>query len=341
MAPMTPSPPKVAFVGAGSVKFTAELIRDMLHHPELKDLSIALYDIDADRLATAERLARRTAEVMGARGAIEAHSDRRRALDGAAYVVNAVQVGMHAATVTDFDIPARYGLPQTIGDTLGIGGIFRALRTIPVLLDVAADMDAVCPDAWLLNYTNPMAMLCQAVSTAHPELRVVGLCHSIQHTTRHLAELVGVPFEEVTYLGAGMNHQSFILRFERDGESLYPRLDERIAGDPDLQRRVRVALYRRLGYFPTESSEHAAEYVPWLMRHDEERERYRVPVGEYIRRSEDNLVEFERVKEALARGEAMPLERSSEYAATIINSMVTGKPSVIYGNVPNTGLIPG
>ena len=149
-----------------------------------------------------------------------------------------------------------------------------------------------------------------------------------------------MPVDEITFLCAGINHQAFFLRLEHDGRSLYPALDERIAGDPELQRRVRVALYRRLGYFQTESSEHAAEYVPWFLGHDEEIERYRIPVDEYIRRSEENLVEFERVKEALERGEQMPLEQSNEYAAAIINSMVTGEPSVIYGNVANTGLIP-
>jgi alpha-galactosidase len=186
-----------------------------------------------------------------------------------------------------------------------------------------------------------MAMLCELVYQGTPTQQVVGLCHSVQATVRDLAELVGVPHDEVTFLSAGINHQAFLLRFERGGHSLYPQLDERIAGDPELQRRVRVALYRRFGYFQTESSEHAAEYVPWLMHNDQELERYRVPVGEYIRRSEDNLVEFERVKEALARGDHMPLERSTEYAAAIVNSMVTGEPSVIYGNVANTGLIPG
>jgi alpha-galactosidase len=201
-------------------------------------------------------------------------------------------------------------------------------------------MAELCTEAWLLNYTNPMAMLCELVYQGTPTQRVVGLCHSVQAIVLDLAELVGVPPEEVTFLTAGMNHQAFLLRFEHDGESLYPRLDERIAGDPELQRRVRVALYRRFGYFPTESSEHTAEYVPWLMRHDDELERYRVPVGEYIRRSEKQLVEFERVKGMLERGEAMPLERSREYAATIVNSMVTGEPSVVYGNVANTGLIP-
>ena len=181
-----------------------------------------------------------------------------------------IQVGGHAATLLDFEIPARHGLRQTIADTLGIGGVFRALRTIPVMLGIGRDMAELCPDAWLLNYTNPMAMLCQAYAHGSPHTKIVGLCHSIQHTTRQLAEYVGVPFEEVTFLGAGVNHQSFILRFERDGEDLYPALDAAIAGsDPELQRHVRVEMYRRFGYFPTESSEHSAEYLPWLMRSDD------------------------------------------------------------------------
>jgi alpha-galactosidase len=163
----------------------------------------------------------------------------------------------------------------------------------------------------------------------------------VQSTVADLSALVGVPEDEVTFLGAGINHQAFLLRFERDGKSLYPALDERIANDPDLERRVRVALYKRLGYYPTESSEHAAEYVPWFMSHESELERYRIPVDEYIRRSEDNLVEYERVKEALGRGESLPIKGSNEYAAVIVNSIVTGEPSVIYGNVPNDELIPG
>jgi alpha-galactosidase len=232
-------------------------------------------------------------------------------------------------------------LRQTIADTLGVGGIFRALRTAPHMRALGREMAELCPDAWLLNYTNPMAMLCQLVYQGTPTSKVVGLCHSVQYTVRDLCELVGVPEDEVTYLSAGVNHQAFLLRFERGGESLYPLLDERIAGDLDLQRRVRVELYRHFGYFQTESSEHAAEYVPWFMHHDDELERFRIPVDEYVRRSEDNLVEFARVREALAHGEPMALEPSVEYAAAILNSLVTGEPSVIYGNVANDGLLPG
>ena len=332
-------PPKIAFVGAGSVEFTKNLLGDIFTFPELAAADIALHDIDAGRLEAAEAIARWTNESVGAAATITSSRDRREALAGAEYVINMVQVGMHEATVIDFEVPLKYGLRQTIGDTLGIGGIFRALRTIPVLLGVADDMAQECPDAWLLNYTNPMAMLCWAVYDGSPIDRVVGLCHSVQHTTRRLAELVGVPFEDVTFLGAGMNHQSFILRFERDGESLYPFLDEAIARDPELARTVRVELYRRFGYYPTESSEHGAEYLPWFMRRDAMVERFRIPVGEYVRRSEENLAEYDRIRAALAAGEGFEAERSLEYASLIVHSIETGVERVIYGNVRNDGLI--
>ena len=331
--------PKIAFVGAGSVEFTKNLLGDILTFPELAAAHIALHDIDDERLEAAEAIARWTNATVGARATITSTLDRRAALAGADYVINIVQVGMHEATVVDFELPLRHGLRQTIGDTLGIGGIFRALRTIPVMLGIAEDMAQECPDAWLLNYTNPMAMLCWAVYDGSSIDRIVGLCHSVQHTTRRLAELVGVPFEDVTFVGAGINHQSFILRFERHGENLYPLLDEAIAGDPELARTVRVELYRRLGYYPTESSEHGAEYVPWFMRHEELVERFRIPVGDYVRRSEENLVEYERLRAALAAGEGFEIERSLEYASLIIHSIETGTERVIYGNVRNDDLI--
>jgi alpha-galactosidase len=336
---MNESRPKITFIGAGSATFTRMLIGDILSYPALRGATLSLHDIDAERLETASGVARVTAAEAGAAPAIEAHLDRRAALDGADYAINMVQVGGHAATVADHEIPARYGIRQTIGDTLGIGGIFRALRTIPVMQGIAADMAAVAPDAWLLNYTNPMAMLCWATYAGTPQRRVVGLCHSIQNTTRQLAELVGVPFDEVTFTGAGVNHQAFILRFERDGEDLYPRLDAAIERDPELRRRVRVELYRRLGYFPTESSEHGAEYVPWFMRHPSEIERRRLIESDYVRMSEENLDEYASTRAALAAGESLPIEPSIEYAPQIIHSIETGEPRVVYGSVENTGLI--
>ena len=330
---------KIAFIGAGSVVFTKNLLGDILAYPELHDVEIALHDIDADRLETAAAMARYVAGVRGASPAITTHLDRRAALDGADYVLNMVQIGGHPSTLVDFELPAGFGLRQTIADTLGIGGIFRVLRTADHMLALGNELAELCPSGWLLNYTNPMAALCWLVYAGTPTSKVVGLCHSVQATTRDLAEIVGVPYEEVTYLSAGINHQAFILRFERDGDDLYPLLAQRLADDPELQRRVRFAVYKRFGYFPTESSEHLAEYVPWFMQHDDQIEQFRIPVDEYIRRSEANLVEFEEVKAALAAGEQLPVTRSVEYASVIIHSIETGTPSVIYGNVRNTGLI--
>jgi alpha-galactosidase len=330
---------RIAFVGAGSVEFTKNLLGDLLTFPELAGATIALHDIDQERLDSAEAMARWTASALGAPATIEAHLDRRAALEGCDHVINMIQVGGHEATLIDFEVPKRFGLRQTIGDTLGIGGIFRALRTIPVMQGIARDMFELCPDAWLLNYTNPMAMLCWSVYAGTPIHRVVGLCHSVQWTTRGLAELVGVPYEEVEYLGAGVNHQAWILRFRHRGRDLYPLLDEAIERDPELRRRVRVEMYRRLGYFPTESSEHSAEYLPWFLRSDEMIERFRVPVDEYVRRSEENLEEYEAMRRTLAEGGSFEIERSLEYASLIIHSIATGEARVIYGNVPNNGLI--
>ncbi len=331
--------PKIAFIGAGSVEFTRNLVGDILAFDDLRDVEIALHDIDAERLETAAALARLVGDGLGLRPRVTATLDRRAALDGARYVINSVQVGGHAATVRDYEVPLRYGLRQTIGDTLGIGGIFRALRTAPVMLGIGRDMAEVCPDAWLLNYTNPMAMLCWMTYEGTPTTQIVGLCHSVQNTTRQLAEIAGVPPAEVSFVGAGINHQSFILRLERDGEDLYPLVDAAIASDPELQRRVRVDMYRQLGYFPTESSEHGAEYLPWYLRHDAEIERLRIPPGEYVRRSEENLGEFDEVRAEVAAGQPIAVARSLEYASLIIHSMETGQPRVVYGNVRNTGQI--
>lgn len=334
------SGPKITFIGAGSVEFTAMLLGDILAYPELANCRIALHDIDPERLDTATGVARAIAAENDASPTIEAFPDRRAALDGADYAINAIQVGGHKATVIDHEIPAKLGLRQTIGDTLGVGGVFRTLRTVPVMEGIANDMAAVCPDAWLLNYTNPMAMLCQATYMGTPLKKIVGLCHSVQNTTEELAALVGVPFEEITFTGAGVNHQAFILRFERDGEDLYPKLDEALERDPELLRRVRVEMYRRLGYFPTESSEHSSEYLPWFLRDDEQIERYRLWVAEYVSRSEDNLGEYAATKEALSSGRPLDLEEpSNEYAPQIIHSIETGTPRVVYGNVHNAGLI--
>jgi alpha-galactosidase len=331
---------KVTLIGAGSVEFTRIIVADLVAFPELADLTISLHDIDEERLATAEALVRQLDTQAGSSLKVEAHADRRAALDGADFVVNEIQVGGFDATLRDFRIPAKYGLRQTIADTLGVGGIFRGLRTIPVIVGIADDMAEVCPEALLLNYANPMAMLVWGVLDGARFDNIVGLCHSVQNTHEELAAIVGVPHEEIDYLTAGLNHQAFVLRFERDGESLYPLLDRAIQRDPDgLARRVRVELYRQFGHFPTESSEHSAEYVPWFMGHDDQIERYRVPVDEYIRRSEENLEEYEDTKRALAEGRDLSLEGENELAPRYIHSIVTGTPRIEYGNVRNDGLI--
>jgi alpha-galactosidase len=246
---------------------------------------------------------------------------------------------MGEATRTDFEIPARYGLRQTIGDTLGVGGIFRALRTFPLLKALGEDIAAVCPQAWLLNYTNPMAMNVQYLAEATGLTRVVGLCHSVYWTMRDLSDLVRVPFEEVSYQAAGVNHQAWVLRFERDGQDLYPLLDTLIAADEQLRRRVRVDMYRRLGYYPTETSEHSSEYVPWYLGHDSEIERLRLPVGAYLDIVAENEATYEKTRDALAAGAPLPVEETMEYAPQIIHRITTGTPRTIYGNVPNRGLI--
>ncbi len=328
---------KIVFLGAGSVEFTQKLLVDILSFPELRNVTIALHDINPRRLEMAAAIARRTCQALRPAPEIQTSGDRRAALAGANYVINTIQVGGHEATVRDFEIPNRYGLKQTIGDTIGVGGIFRGLRTMPVVLAIANEIAELCPQAWLLNYTNPMAMLCSAVYLGTPVRQVLGLCHSVEYTMRQLAGLIAVPLDAITFLSAGVNHQAFMLRFERNGTNLYPALDEVIARQPELSRRVRVEIYRRLGYFPTESSEHAAEYVPWFLPHPAEIERFRIPVGEYVRRSAANLRRAEEAgKDIDPAGET---ERSVEYAPLVIHSLETGSPRDIYANVRNDGLI--
>ncbi|GAA2600757.1 alpha-glucosidase/alpha-galactosidase [Winogradskya consettensis] len=330
----------IAFLGAGSVVFTRELLADILSFDELRGVTLALHDIDAERLETAEAIARRTASQLGAEPVITTSLDRRAVLDGADFVINAIQVGMHEATVRDFEIPAKYGLRQTIADTLGIGGIFRALRTFPVLRGIADDMRELCPDAWLLNYTNPMAMNIGYLAAVAPDLKAVGLCHSVFWTVHDLCELLGVPLDEVEYRAAGVNHQAWLLRWEHRGESLYPRLDELLAKEPELRRRVRMDMYSRIGYFPTETSEHSSEYVPWYLHHDSEIERLRIPVGDYLRISADNVAEYHATRKSVLAGEPLDISReATEYAPQVIHSITTGTRRIVHANVANTGLI--
>ena len=332
--------PTITIIGAGSVEFTRELLGDILSFPELGSVRVVLHDIDTERLETAEAITRATARAAGAQPEVVSTTDRRRALDGADYVINTIAVGGHEATVRDFEIPAKYGLNQTIADTIGVGGIFRGLRTFPVLAGIAEDMAQVCPDAWLLNYTNPMAMNVTYLHRVAPTLKVLGLCHSVYWTMVGLCELIDVPYDEVSYWSAGVNHQAWVLRWERGGQNLYPLLDERIAADPELRRRVRVDMYRRLGYYPTETSEHSSEYVPWYLHDPDEVARLRLNVGEYVSISEANLAEYGRLRAELADTDTLPIDTgSTEYAPQVIHSLETGTPRVISANVVNAGLI--
>ena len=333
---------RICFVGAGSVVFTTQLLRDLLSYDDLGELHIALHDIDADRLETARLTAEQVARRLGRPVGVSAHTDRRAALEGVDVAITMFQVGGLAATKIDFEVPARFGLRQTIGDTLGVGGVFRALRTFPVLRDIAADMAAVCPDAWLLNYTNPMAMNVWWLAEVAPALRSVGLCHSVYWTVDGLCDIIGVPVAEVDYRAAGVNHQAWLLQWRRNGEDLYPLLRERIAADEQLRRRVRVDLFQRLGYYPTETSEHSSEYVPFYLHHDEEIARLRIPVGDYVQISEDNVRQYEAARATLAAGGELDLgdpEEVAEYAPQVIHSLVTGTQRTIHANVANRGLI--
>lgn len=334
--------PKITFIGAGSTVFAKNLMGDILSFPELAESHFSLMDIDEQRLKSSEIVARRVAEATGSKPTIEATTDRRKALDGADYVITMIQVGGYKpGTVVDFEIPKKYGLRQTIADTLGIGGIMRGLRTIPVLLDICHDMEQVCPDATLLQYVNPMAMNCWAISQGS-SIKTVGLCHSVQGTAHQLADDIGVPFDEINYVAGGINHMAFYLKFERNGEDLYPRIRQVFDENrqPDWNR-VRYEMFNRLGYFVTESSEHFSEYVPWFIKRDRPDliEEFNIPLDEYITRCENQIAAWEQQRQLLEGGAPLEVVPSMEYGSGIIHSMETGTPRVIYGNVANNGLI--
>jgi alpha-galactosidase len=334
--------PKITFIGAGSTVFAKNLLGDILSYPELAQAEIALFDIDPERLRTSEIVANRVAETLGAKAKITATTERRAALDGADYAICMIQVaGYNPGTVVDFEIPKKYGLRQTIADTLGIGGIMRGLRTIPVLLEMCRDMEQLCPEVTFLQYVNPMAMNCWAIGRAST-IKTVGLCHSVQGTAEQLSEDIGIPLEEINYVAAGINHMAFYLKFERDGEDLYPRIrkvvEEKRVPDWNI---VRYEMFKRLGYFVTESSEHFSEYVPWFIKRDRPDliEAFNVPLDEYIRRCENQIKRWEAQRAALEGGAPIQVKPSMEYGSGIIHSLETGIPRVIYGNVPNDGLI--
>lgn len=335
--------PKITFLGAGSTVFAKNLMGDILSFPEFADATISLHDINEERLRTSEIVAHRVAQSLKVHPTIEANLDRRAALDGADYTIAMFQIGGYKpGTVVDFEVPKKYGLRQTIADTMGIGGIMRGLRTIPVMLDMCHDMEQLCPDVTFLNYVNPMAMNCWALSRA-TKIKTVGLCHSVPGTAEQLAHDIDVPIEEINYVVGGINHMAFYLKFERDGVDLYPKIRQVLNENrvPDWNR-VRYEMFKRLGYFVTESSEHFSEYVPWFIKRDRPDliERFNIPLDEYITRCENQIAGWEAMRSSLeTSSESLKVERSHEYGSLIIHSIETGQPRTIYGNVANYDII--
>ena len=341
--------PKIALIGAGSTIFAQRLIGDILLTPELAgDTQIALHDIDEDRLLTSEIVTKRIAEKLGLNTLVFSSTDRRKVLAGTDYVIFMMQVGGYKpSTVIDFEIPKKYGLRQTIADTLGVGGIMRALRTIPVIRDILRDMEEVCPSAILLNYVNPMAMLCMAINQISPGIKMVGLCHSVQGTAEQLAKDLDENISDIDYFCAGINHMSFYLRFEKKQnglkQDLYPRLRE-IAEQRSMPKDnlVRYEMLKRLGFFVTESSEHFSEYTPWFIKRDRPDliDEFNIPLDEYITRCEKQISEWDEQRINLEDiNQSIEVCQSHEYAASIINGLENDKEITINGNVSNEGLI--
>ncbi|MDI7860367.1 alpha-glucosidase/alpha-galactosidase [Rhizobiaceae bacterium n13] len=348
--------PKIAFIGAGSTVFMKNIIGDALQRPALANATVALMDIDRERLGESEIVARKLAATLGSRATIETHTDQRRALEGADFVVVAFQIGGYQpCTVTDFEVPKRYGLRQTIADTLGVGGIMRGLRTVPHLWSICEDMLEVCPQAILLQYVNPMAINTWAIAEKYPAIRQVGLCHSVQGTAWELARDLDIPVREIRYRAAGINHMAFYLAFEHrqpDGSyrDLYPdllrgyregRFPKPSHWNPRCPNKVRYEMLTRLGYFVTESSEHFAEYTPYFIKEGREDliEKFGIPLDEYPKRCIEQVERWKSEAAEYRSAETIEVKASHEYASSIMNSVWTGEPSVIYGNVRNNGCI--
>ncbi|NLJ83459.1 MAG: alpha-glucosidase/alpha-galactosidase [Halanaerobiaceae bacterium] len=335
--------PKITFLGAGSTVFAKNVLGDCLLTPALNSSEIALYDIDEQRLKESEMMLKNLNKNCNQnRAKIIPYTDRIEALRGADYVINAVQIGGYEpCTVIDFEVPKKYGLRQTIGDTIGIGGIFRALRTIPVMLDFARDMEKVCPDAWFLNYTNPMSIVTGAMLRA-TNIKTVGLCHSVQVCASGLLEGLGMSTENIQWKIAGINHMAWLLEITRDGIDLYPeikrRAEKRKTPHNDM---VRYEIMKRFGYYITESSEHLAEYLPYFIKskYPELIERFNIPLDEYPRRCEAQIKGWESMREELVNNKELTHSRSNEYASYIMEAMETNQAFKIVANVMNTGLI--
>lgn len=334
---------KITFLGAGSTVFAKNVLGDCMLTPSLQGFELALFDIDHERLRDSESMLTNMLGTTGSTCRVVAYTDRKEALRGAKYVVNAIQVGGYdPCTITDFEIPKKYGLRQTIADTLGIGGIFRNLRTIPVMLDFAKDMQEVCPDAWFLNYTNPMAVLTNVMNT-YGGIKTVGLCHSVQVCVPWLFHDLGIDCEGVSAKIAGINHMAWLLEVTRNGEDLYPEikrhaLEKQKTKHTDM---VRYELMFKFGYYVTESSEHNAEYHPYFIKkqYPELIEKYNIPLDEYPRRCINQIEGWKNMREQLVNNQHIEHHRTHEYASYIFDAMETGTPFKLGGNVMNTGLI--
>lgn len=337
--------PKISFLGAGSTIFLKNIIGDALLLDSLQEAHIALYDIDSQRLKDSSLVIEALNQTLNAgRAIISSHcgvDQRREALRGADFVFNAVQIGGYdPATIVDFEVPKKYGLRQTIGDTLGIGGIFRALRTIPVVMDFLSDMEVVCPSAIFLNYTNPMAMVIGAARRAS-FIESLGLCHSVQVCASHLLESLAIQVGDLRWKIAGINHMAWLLDI-RDGEvDLYPeiRIKAEVKNETQIHDdMIRFEMMKYFGYYITESSEHLSEYLPYWIRKDSPGliERFHIPLDEYPRRCREQIKEWNEQREALINGSGIQHEKSYEYGADIMNAVITNSPIRIHGNIPNT-----
>lgn len=334
---------KITFIGAGSTVFAKNVLGDCMQTPALQGFELALYDIDLLRLRDSENMLSNLKLSSGSTCVVKAYTDRKEALRGAKYVVNAIQVGGYdPCTITDFEIPKKYGLRQTIADTVGIGGIFRNLRTIPVMLEFAADIREMCPDALFLNYTNPMAVLTNVMNT-YGRVRTVGLCHSVQACIPGLFDSLGMDKTGVQAKIAGINHMAWLLEVTRDGIDLYPEIKRRAAEKQKTPHHdmVRFEMMLKFGYYITESSEHNAEYHPYFIKRNypELIERFQIPLDEYPRRCVEQIANWEKMREKLVNNTELKHKRSHEYASYIMEAMETDVPFKIGGNVMNTGLI--
>lgn len=332
---------KITFLGAGSTVFAKNLLGDCMTVEALQDFEFALFDIDHERLKDSEMMLKNLKKNLNSTVRIVSYTDRKEALRDAKYVINAIQVGGYKpSTVIDFEVPKKYGLRQTIADTVGIGGIFRSLRTIPVMLDFAKDMEEVCPDAWFLNYTNPMAVL-TGVMLRYTNIKTVGLCHSVQVCVPELLESLDMPTDNVQLKIAGINHMAWLLEVTRDGKDLYPEIKKRAKEKQKTKHddMVRFELMDKFGYYVTESSEHNAEYHPYFIKsnYPELIEKLNIPLDEYPRRCVQQIEDWKKMRDELVHNQDLNHSRTHEYGSYIIEAMETDVPFKIGGNVLNTG----